>query len=120
VNLDGHLQPNFGMDGEFSQCYHLFEHSSILNYNSKITVLTWLCVSRNFLCTLDISKNTALIFLSVSYTNITTLDVSNNMALTELDVRYTKITSLDVYKNTSLIKLYNNIIPKRRQKRYKS
>ena len=64
--------------------------------------LTQLFCQRNYLTSLDLSKNTALTILDCSVNQLTSLDLSKNTALTQLNCYDNQLTSLDVSKNTAL------------------
>mgnify|MGYP004458198385 CR=1 FL=1 len=72
---------------------------------NKLTNLTKLNVSYNYLTTLDVSKNTSLTELYADNNSLTTLDVSKNTSLTKLYINNNEITELDVTKNTALTSL---------------
>ena len=64
--------------------------------------LTQLFCQRNYLTSLDLSKNTALTILDCSVNQLTSLDLSKNTALEDLDCNDNQLTSLDLSKNTAL------------------
>ena len=64
--------------------------------------LTQLFCQRNYLTSLDLSKNTALTILDCSVNQLTSLDLSKNTALTKFYCDGNQLTSLDLSKNTAL------------------
>ena len=72
---------------------------------NKLTNLTKLNVSYNYLTTLDVSKNTSLTELYADNNSLTTLDVSKNTSLAKLYINNNELTELDVTKNTALTSL---------------
>ena len=88
-----------------TRLYCVNEYIYILNGIEKLTSLTKLDLTNNYLSSIDLSSNTSLTKLVLYGNNLSSIDLSKNTALTELYLGWNNLSSIDVSENPALTDL---------------